>query len=120
MRLRGRIEGLARFQAALAEIGGGEDIAQDLAATAEDIRKRAAANLPDGALAQSLTVNASGDGGYTVSTPLDHGWHREFGSIGRPATPWLAPAAEDAKPALLARIRNRLNGAAAAALRRAR
>jgi hypothetical protein len=120
MRMRGRVEGLARFQAALAEIARGEGIAEETAAAADEIRKRAAANLPDGALAQSLAVSASGDGGYTVSTPLDNGWHLEFGSRGRPAAPWLAPAAEDARRGFLARIRNRLNGTAAAALRGAR
>jgi hypothetical protein len=120
MRMCGRVEGLAGFQAALAEIARGEGIAEETAATADEIRDRAAAHLPDGVLAQSLSVTASGDGGYTVSTPLDHGWHLEFGSIGRPAAPWLAPAAEAARPGFLARIRNRLNGTTAAALRGSR
>jgi hypothetical protein len=103
-------------------------VTEDVAATVEEVRKAAAANLSEdarsgrqtGALAQSLEINSGGDGGYTVGTPLDHGWHLEFGSRTRPAAPWLAPAFDDARPGLLTRIRNRLNDTAATALRRAR
>ena len=128
MTLNGGIAGLAGLNAALTEIGDGEALAKALADTAEEIRLRAVANLTDGAtpdsrtgaLAQSLIVTPSPDGGFTVSTPLDHGWHLEFGGSTRPAAPWLTPAAEDARPGLVDRISDALNGAIADALRRTR
>jgi hypothetical protein len=127
MRLRGRIDGLAGFRTALDEIARAP-VTEDVAATAEDVRERAVANLSEGAgrgnqtgaLAQSLEINPGSDAGYNVGTLLDQGWHLEFGSRTRPAAPWLAPALDDARPGLLERIRNRLNDTAAAALRRAR
>jgi hypothetical protein len=128
MRLRGRVDGLGRLGAALAGIAEGGALSPGLRETAEEIRARAAANLADGAppdsrsgaLARSLTVSPASDGGFTVGTPLDYGWHLELGSLARRPAPWLAPAAEDARPGLLARLRERLNGTLAAALRRTR
>jgi len=128
MRLRNRIEGLDRLGAALSEVAAPQTLSADLGDAADAIRERAAANLTDGAspdsrsgaLAQSLKVAPTSDGeSYTVSTALDYGWHLEFGSRRRPASPWLAPAAESARPGLLARMRSRLNVTLAAALRRA-
>jgi hypothetical protein len=66
-------------------------------------------------LARSLTVQPAQDGSYTVSTPLDYGWHLEFGSLSRPAHPWLEPAAEDARQGFIARMASRIG----ATLRRA-
>jgi hypothetical protein len=119
VKLNARVEGLAALGARFFAVAEEASFAPDLQHAAEDIRRHAAANLADGAppdnrtsaLAKSLTVRPDGAGGYTVSTPLDHGWHLEFGSLARPAAPWLAPAAEEAQPSLLARIRARLNAA---------
>ena len=128
MTLNGGIAGLADLNAALTEIGDGEALAKALADTAEAIRQRAVANLTDGAppdsrtgaLAQSLIVAPDAEGGFTVSTPLDHGWHLEFGGSTRPAAPWLTPAAEDAQSGLVDRISDSLNDTIADALRRTR
>jgi hypothetical protein len=127
MRLRARIDGLDRFAAALGEAADDAALSAELRATAEDIRERAAANLADGAapesrsgaLAQSLQVWPDPKGGaIRVGTAMDHGWHLEHGSRLRPPSPWLAPAAEEARPAFLARMRSALNAALASALRR--
>jgi hypothetical protein len=123
VKLRCRIEGLAVLQGRFSAIAAEDAFAPDLHEAAEDIRARAAAGLTDGAapesrsgaLAQSLVVERGDRGGYAVSTPLDHGWHLEFGSAARPASPWLAPALEAGKPGLLARIRERLSHTVAAA-----
>ena len=125
MKLTGGLGGLDGFNAALAEIGNGEALAKVLAETAEEIRQRAVVNLADGAppdnrtgaLARSLTVTPSGDGGYIVGTPLDYGWHLEFGSAARPAMPWLTPAADDAQPGLAERAGDSLNATIAGAVR---
>jgi hypothetical protein len=116
-----RLDGLGALGARLSGIADAA-LASELEAAAEEIRERAAANLnasggggSTGALVASLRVSAVADGGYVVGTPLDHGWHREFGSRTRPAAPWLAPAAEDARPGLAARIARRID----ATLRRA-
>ena len=125
MKLTGGLGGLDGFNAALAEIGNGEALAKALAETAEEICQRAVVNLADGAppdsrtgaLARSLTVTPSGDGGYIVGTPLDYGWHLEFGSTARPAMPWLTPAADDAQPSLAERAGDSLNATIAGAVR---
>ena len=117
MKLTSRVDGLDRLTARLSALADERAVADDLRDTAEEIRDRAAAALGDGgssgALATSLTVSPDGDGGYVVGTPLDHGWHREFGSRARPAAPWLAPAAEEARPGLVARLARRLDARAA-------
>ncbi len=126
MKLSGRVEGLDTLSTGLAAIAEEAAFAPDLKATAEDIRARAAASLADGAppesrsgvLARSLAVAQGDDGAVTVGTPLDYGWHLEFGSRARPARPWLAPAAEDARPGFVTRIASRMNAVLAAALRR--
>jgi hypothetical protein len=128
VRLRGGVGGLDGLNAALAEIGRAGVLDEALAATAEDIRQRAAARLDDGAppdgssgaLAESLSVVRDGDGGFAVATPLDHGWHLEFGSATRAAMPWLTPAAEDARPGLAERAKDDLNAVIADAVRRQR
>ena len=119
MKLNARVEGLSALNARFSAVADEASFAPDLQDAAEDIRQRAAANLSDGALpesrtgalADSLTVSADEAGGYTVSTPLDHGWHLEFGSLARPAAPWLEPATEEAQPGLIARIAARLKAA---------
>jgi hypothetical protein len=120
VKFNARVDGLQQLSARLAAVADDASLAPDLQGTAEDIRERAAAHLAasgsSGALAQSLTVSPDNAGGYTVSTPLDYGWHLEFGSRTRAAKPWLAPATEAARLGLLARIGARLN----AALRRLR
>lgn len=115
MKLTGRLSGLAQLNARLAAVADEAAFASDLKATAEDIRAAAAEHVGEAsALAQSLAVT-SVEGGYAVGTPLDYGWHREFGSLKRSAQPWLVPAAEAARLGLAARIAMRLN----AMLRRA-
>ena len=119
MKLNARVEGLAALGTRFSAVAEEASFAPDLQHAAEDIRQRATANLADGAssddrtgaLGKSLTVSPDGAGGYTVSTPLDHGWHLEFGNLARPATPWLTPAAEESQPSLVPRIRARLNTA---------
>jgi hypothetical protein len=119
VKLKARVEGLAALGTRFSAVAEEASFTPDLQHAAEDIRQRAAAHLADGAssddrtgaLGKSLSVSPDGAGGYTVSTPLDHGWHLEFGSLARPAAPWLAPAAEEAQPSLVARIRARLNAA---------
>jgi hypothetical protein len=124
--MRGGVAGLGALNTALAEIGRAEALDEALAETAEDIRRRAAANLADGAppdsrtgaLEESLAVSRDAGGGYVVGTPLDHGWHLEFGGSVKAATPWLTPATEDARPGLAARAAESLNAAVAQAVRR--
>jgi len=126
VRLRGSVSGLDGLEAALSEIGGGEALKEAFAETAEDIRRRALANLTDGvppdsrtgALAASLTVTPDADGGCIVGTPLDYGWHLEFGGGARPPAPWLTPAAADAGPGLAERAGARLNDTIAKAVRK--
>lgn len=129
MRLKSRIDGLDRLGRALGAATASQALAAELRVAADDIRERAAAALADGAppdsrtgaLAASLQVRATPDGsGFEIGTPLDYGWHLEHGSRSRPAFPWLAPAAEVARPAFLARMRGALNAALAAALGRGR
>ena len=116
MKLTGRINGLASLNARLSAMTDDALFTPDLQDAAKDIRERALARLADGvppdsrsgALAQSLTVQPAADGSYIVGTPLDYGWHLEFGSLDRAAAPWLAPAAEAARPGLIARIAGRV------------
>jgi hypothetical protein len=128
VKLRGGVTGLDALNAALSDIASGNALEKALADTAEDIRRRAAATLTDGAapdsrtgaLADSLAVARDDGGGYVVSTPLDHGWHLEFGSSLRPAMPWLTPSADEAQPGLAERISESLNASIADSLRRTR
>ncbi len=117
MKLHGRVVGLDQLSSRLSAIADEAAFAADLRETAEEIRERAAANLAGGgasdALARSVTVSANGQGGYVVGTPLDYGWHREFGSRRRAARPWLTPAAEEAGPGLVARLVARIRSSKA-------
>jgi hypothetical protein len=116
VKLTARVAGLGELAPRLSRLADGHALAEELRETAEEVRERAAANLAGnssiGRLAASLTVTPDGGNGFVVATPLDHGWHREFGSRKRAAKPWLAPAAEAARPGLIARIAARLRRAA--------
>ncbi len=121
MKIRGSVEGLASLRGGLARIAERAPLADALAAAAEEIRSAARANLQDGQppenrrgeLADSLRVTAADDGlSVTVGTTLAQGWHVEFGSLARPATPWLEPALEAARPRILASLRQRLAASA--------
>jgi hypothetical protein len=121
MKIRGRVEGLASLRGGLARIAERAALADALAAGAEDIRMAARANLQDGQppdnrrgdLADSLVIAPAADGlSITVSTTVAQGWHQEFGTLARPATPWLEPALEAARPGILARLRERLTASA--------
>jgi hypothetical protein len=113
MKMRGRVDGLASLRGVLARIADRAALADALAAAAEEVRSGARANLQDGkppesrqgGLADSLRINAAADGlSVTVGTTLAQGWHVEFGSLARPARPWLEPALEAARPGIVARV----------------
>ena len=114
MKIRGGLDGLESLHKGLARITDPVPLAGAVAEAAEAVRGAAQANLRDelasgerpGGLADSVSIDHAADGlSITVGTTAAQGWHREFGSISRPATPWLAPALEAARPAILARIR---------------
>lgn len=120
MKLSAQLEGLAELGATLSGLGGTAGLDAALEAATNDVRDAAVANLSDsqspdsrtGALARSLTVTPGGDGlSFTLSTPLEYGWHLENGSLARPAAPWLAPAVDAARPAVERRLREWLTGA---------
>ena len=115
MKIAARFEGMDGLSATLSGIADAAGLGGVLEAAAADVRDAAAANLADGqppdsrsgALAQSLAVTPGGDGlSFTVATPLDYGWHLEFGSLSHPATPWLAPAIDAALPSIERRLRD--------------
>jgi hypothetical protein len=117
MKIRGSVEGLASLRGGLARIAERAPLADALVVAGEEIRAAARANLQDGRppenrggeLADSLRVTAADDGlSITIGTMLAQGWHAEFGSLARPATPWLEPALETARPKILASLRQRL------------
>jgi hypothetical protein len=121
MKIRGSVEGLASLRGGLARIAERAPLADALVAAGEEIRSAARANLRDGQppenrggeLADSLNVAAADDGlSVTIGTTFAQGWHVEFGSLARPATPWLEPALEAARPRILARLRQRLAASA--------
>jgi hypothetical protein len=117
MKIRGSVEGLASLRGGLARIAERAPLADALAVAAEEIRSAARANLQDGQppenrrgeLEDSLSVAVAADGlNVIIGTTLAQGWHVEFGSLARPATPWLEPALEAARPKILASLRQRL------------
>ena len=119
MRLTGRLDGLEQLHRALTRIAEPSELEASLRAGAEDIRAAARAGLGDGhppdsrtgALAASLTVEMADDGmSARIGTGLDYGWHLEFGTLTRPATPWLEPALDEARPGILARLKRWLAG----------
>ena len=117
MKFSTRLDGLGAWQAALSRIAAPSAVTTEIEAAADALRDAARANLDDGqppasrsgALAAALAVAVAEDGtSATVSTPLDHGWHLEFGTLTRPPTPWLAPALDAARSGILARIKGLL------------
>src|SRR5262249_25490929 len=119
MKLTTSLDGLGAFDEALSRIADPAEIQDELRAAAETVRETTRANLQDGRppdsrsgdLANSLTVEPDGDGmSWTVSTPLDYGWQLEFGSLSHPATPWLEPALDEARPGIVSRMSQRLSG----------
>ena len=121
MKIHGRVEGLANLRGGLARIAERAALADALVAGAEDIRTAARANLQDGQppdnrqgdLAASLVIAPAADGlSVTVGTTVAQGWHLEFGTLARPAMPWLEPALEAARPGILASIREWLAASA--------
>ncbi len=113
MKISIRLGRLPDLTASLSHLANLDGLADALEDAASQVRDAAVARLSDGqppnshtgALAKSLTVTRDGSGlSYTLSTPLDHGWHLEHGGLQRPATPWLAPAFEDARPAIERRL----------------
>lgn len=120
MKMTAELRGMAELNAALSGLANADGLAEVLEACAGDVRDAAAANLADGAppdnrtgvLAQSLAITPGAGGlSVTVSTPLDYGWHLEYGTLARPATPWLAPALDAAAPSIRGRLRDWLNSA---------
>jgi hypothetical protein len=117
MKIRGSVEGLDSLRGGLARIADTAVLADAVAVAAKEVRAAARANLQDGHtpenrrgdLADSLVIAPADDGmSVTVGTTAAQGWHLEFGSLARPATPWLEPALEAARPGMLARLRQRL------------
>jgi len=115
MKMTGRLDGLDALRGALGRIAGDAELEAQVNAAAEEIREAARAGLADGqtpdsrsgALARSLTVEPAGDGkSAVIGTDLDYGWHLEFGSLARSATPWLEPALDEARPGVLSRFRS--------------
>jgi hypothetical protein len=110
MKIRASVDGLGSLHAGLSGIAGDAGLAEALSASAEEVRAAAQANLGGdaqrGELAASISVVHIPDGlSVSVGTTSAHGWHREFGTLARPAEPWLEPALEAARPGILARLR---------------
>ena len=121
MTIRGKVEGVESLRGGLARIVDREALADALTAAAEEVRVAAQANLQDGHtpenrrgdLAASLvTIPAANGLSATVGTTATQGWHLEFGTVARPATPWLEPALQAARPGILASLRQRLAASA--------
>ena len=121
MKMRGSVEGLASLRGGLARIAEKAVLTDALVAAGEAVRGAAVINLQDaqppekrrGDLADSLVVIPATDGlSVTVGTTLAQGWHVEFGSLNRPATPWLEPALDAARPGILAALSQRLAASA--------
>jgi hypothetical protein len=113
MKISANVDGLASLSAGLSGIADDAGLAEVLSASAEAVRAAAQANLSGdagrGDLAASISVVPAPDGlSVTVGTSLPQGWHREFGSLARPAAPWLEPALQAEAPGILASLRQRL------------
>jgi hypothetical protein len=109
MKLDAKIEGGAALGAAFARLAQAEGLVKVIEASADDVREAAIANLGGeqrgAALAASLEVVRGGDGlTFLVSTPLEDGWHREYGRLNDAAQPWLAPALDAARPSVDVRL----------------
>jgi hypothetical protein len=105
---------MAELKAALDRIADEQVLRKEIEAAAHELRDAAQRQLSDGhppasktgALAGSLHVAlASGRPEASISTPLLYGWHLEFGTLTRPARPWLAPALDEIRPRIQQQIR---------------
>ncbi|MGF1619633.1 MAG: hypothetical protein ACFCUR_03345 [Rhodomicrobiaceae bacterium] len=114
MKVSSRVTGLGTLKAALDRIADEQTLRQEIETAAHDLREAAQRKLSDGqppesrtgALARSLHVAFASDSPEaSVSTPLAYGWHLEFGTLTRPARPWLAPALDEIRPRILQQIR---------------
>jgi hypothetical protein len=114
MKISSRVTGLATLKAALGRIADEQTLRREIETAAQDLRETAQRQLSDGqppenrtgALARTLhVVLASDSSEASVSTPLAYGWHLEFGSLARPARPWLGPALDEIRPRILQQIR---------------
>jgi hypothetical protein len=116
VKLNARLHGMDGLRRGLGRVVDENGLRGELAAAAEELRDAARAELDDAGsdatLSRSLTVARTSDGSTaTVSTPLDHGWHREFGTLRRRPRPWLVPALDKARSGILARFRDWLSAA---------
>jgi hypothetical protein len=57
-----------------------------------------------GALAASLFAELGPNCSLHIGTPLDYGWHLEMGTQTRAAYPWLAPALDEHRAAIVQQI----------------
>jgi hypothetical protein len=115
VRVTSHLTGTAELKAALDRIADEQTLRQEIEAAAQDLREAAQRQLSDahppesrtGALARSLHVALASGGPpeASISTPLPYGWHLEFGTLTRPAQPWLAPALDEIRPRILQQIR---------------
>jgi hypothetical protein len=114
MKFKSRLTGLDDLKTAVAGIANDAELRQQVRAAVDDVRQAAIESLSDGQppdsrtgeLAKSLIVEIAGDGkSASIGTPFDYGWHLEMGSLSRPATPWLEPAFNDSRSAIMSRIR---------------
>lgn len=109
---KSRVDGLDRLSETLARMFDEATLNEALLASGESVIKAAQANLEDGAppdtqsgaLAASLFAETGPDGAVRVGTPLDYGWHLEMGTQTRAAYPWLMPALDGQRSALIQQI----------------
>ncbi len=138
MTIRLTVSGAGRFAARLGRLADQVELAvqaavdesaQDLRREARDILNLAGhgeASAPGepprrqtGALRDSLRVELAPDRlSATVGTDLDAGAQLEFGTQAIAPRPWLAPAAENARPKIQARIEEAVREAIRQAARR--
>ncbi len=138
MTVRVRLSGVGCLAARLDRLADQVELAVQAAVAvgADDLRREARAllNVPGagapsapgepprrqtGELRDSLRVEIAPDRlSATVGTDLDYGAHLEFGTQDMAPRPWLAPAAENARPKTQARIEAAVREAIRQAARR--
>jgi hypothetical protein len=115
MKISANVTGSNALAITFSRIGRGEGLRATLQAAAEDVRDAAKDNLfhtrHKSRLASSLEITPGADGfSFSISTPLDYGWHLEFGTLNRPPRPWLLPALDAARPSVERRMSEWLEG----------